>query len=284
VAPVNGNASSPDSPKDSLPDPSKAKVDDEVSPYTGNADFRIAGLWVLLILSPFLCLPSDVIAPLPQPDAGERVRELSGRIAELKKVGSVDGDVEGRVLSDRTVYLLACVDKFAQEAHEVLTSKAKAYFIGGISCLVATLGTLHLAGLLAMNTYQITFASLNNSKWPTHFVVIRVFSSLALAAAVYAVVKTFLSYSSAFFHEATRLLDRRHALRFGRLYMYLRREEYSFEQMEKTFEWHRETRTVFQGISATKIADSTLNQAMKTVAELSRAMRSSRAEGDGDKA
>jgi|GEM_PF-3444694 len=101
----------------------------------------------------------------------------------------------------------------------------------------------------------------------THFVVMRVFSALAVSAAVYAIVKALISLGSSFLHEATRLLDRRHALRFGRLYMYLRTEDFDFKEMEDAFQWHRDSSTVFQEISGAAITDSTLSQMLRTIGE-----------------
>jgi hypothetical protein len=121
--------------------------------------------------------------------------------------------------------------------------------------------------VLAYNALGQATLLLHPIQNPTHFVIMRIFGALAFAAAAYAIVKTLISYGSSFFHEGTRLLDRRHALRFGRLYMYMKGEKYDFEELEEAFQWHMESQTIFQAISPSKITDSTISQLLKTVSD-----------------
>jgi hypothetical protein len=196
-------------------------------------------------------------------------REVASAISEA---GDTKNDAGERVplLKPKFRYLLTCVDKFVDDAQDVLTSRARVYYAFGSSAFLAAVGTLHVAGILANRSLEHTETLLHSvtAGTATHFVVLRIFSSLAVAAAVYAIVKAMIAFSSSFFHEATRLLDRRHALRFGRLYIYSRGDEFDFQEMEEAFQWHMEPHTVFQGISPTAITDSALTQLTRTVSEL----------------
>lgn len=168
-------------------------------------------------------------------------------------------------------YLIACVDKFVDEAQQVLTARAKSYYVFGTMAIIAAVGTLIYAGLLAYEsllTIEIPLRAYSLAyQHPTQYVIMRIFSALAVATAVYAIVKTALSYGISFFHEGTRLLDRRHALRFGRLYMYLKRENYNFEELEEAFQWHMDAQTIFQTISASNITESVFHNLIKNISE-----------------
>jgi len=173
-------------------------------------------------------------------------------------------------------YLIACVDKFVDEAQQVLTSRAKSYYIFGTMSIIAAVGALVYAGLLAYESLSSIDQPLRPGSLavyhPTQYVVMRIFSALAVATAIYAIVKTTLSYGISFFHEGTRLLDRRHALRFGRLYMYLKREKFEFEELEEAFQWHMDAQTIFQSISASKITDGVFNQLIKSISDAAEAI------------
>ncbi len=219
-----------------------------------------------MLLLPLSGLWSRVLTP------EERVTRLIDGMSKLAEIRNEEDD-NATLMGAQQRYLLASVDKFVDEAQGILTIRAATYHVFGATSFVASLAVLHLAGLLAWDAlHDIPIAFLVGGANVTHYLIFRIFSSLAVAAAVYAVVKGLISYGASFFHEATRLLDRRHALRFGRLYMYLKQEKFSFEEMEGAFQWHRESQTVFQGISPAQITDSSLNQALRTITQTAEAI------------
>lgn len=100
--------------------------------------------------------------------------------------------------------------------------------------------------------------------------IMKLFSALAIAGLVLVAAKGLLSLIRAFLHEATRLLERRHALRFGKLYFYLKlgakNEAFDFplDHIFEAFQWNKETSTAFLDMKPDVIADTMLNQLART--------------------
>jgi hypothetical protein len=246
-------------------------IDDAVAP-------SIVRFWSMAAIVPLTFLPiTGLFSFFSTPP--KRVQDLIRRIvlftkglSELSSTQYAIQDQNVPIINDSVKYTLACVDKFVDEAQSILTTRAHTNYVFGTCSITVALGSLHYIAFLALSslkeTSEILVKTIPN---PNQFVIIRVFGALAFAAAAYAIVKTLISYGSSFFHEATRLLERRHALRFGRLYMYMKGEDYDFKELEGAFQWHMESNTVFQDISASKITDSTLNQLLKTVSEMANA-------------
>jgi hypothetical protein len=221
---------------------------------------RLIALWVPVVLLPILFVPlrgthTKILTPK---DRAVKLKENMGHLATIQP------DDEDFSLHDAEVrYLLASLDKFVDEAQGVLTQRAGVYHTFGAVSFVGAIAVLHIAGALAWATFRGITMDLGDN--PTQFIILRIFAALAVATAIYAIVKSLISFGKSFFHEATRLLDRRHALRFGRLYMYLKRENFDFNELEGAFQWHRESQTIFQEISEGQITESLLNQILRTI-------------------
>lgn len=234
--------------------------------------------WFSAAIAPIAFLPIRGLL-FATPTYDERSMDLRLRINELKntvdrmKADSGYLNVERfPICNDKIKYLMACVDKFVDEAQQVLSTRAHAFYVFGTCAILGAIGILHYVGILAYDAFHQYDMLLEPRHNATQYIVIRIFTSLAFAAAIYAIVKTLIYYGSSFFHEGTRLLDRRHALRFGRLYMYLKGSDYDFVELEGAFQWHMESQTIFQNISATKITDNTFNQLIKSMSDLAGAV------------
>lgn len=81
-----------------------------------------------------------------------------------------------------------------------------------------------------------------------YILTLRLFQASAFATFVLLGAYVLHAFSRAFFHEGTKLRERRHALRFGRLYMYLKKDSFNVKEFEQVFDWNRDTATAFQQI------------------------------------
>lgn len=225
-------------------------------------------VWIFFILAPAAFLPGRSLIP-PHYTFKERAAGLRVRMEALEAVlpNTSSSSAEATVPLQHTLgrYLLTSVDKFVDEAQDVLTARARVYFAFGAAAFFGVIATLHVAFIFAKQALDDAKTMTGRLEHPTHHVALRIFAALAVAAAIFGVVKALVWFGRSFFHEATRLLDRRHALRFGRLYMYLRGEQFQFKEMQEAFQWHMESRTVFQDISADSIGETATTQVMKTV-------------------
>jgi hypothetical protein len=124
---------------------------------------------------------------------------------------------------------IAAADLFVERAHIHLTIRGRIYAVAGT--LLAILCFVLLAYIVA---YIIDFdiaalvGNVGGLTWPV--VVLTGLRGAALAGFAGAAVYFTASLSRAFFHESTALFHRRHALRFGRMYVYLKYGETNAER------------------------------------------------------
>jgi hypothetical protein len=83
---------------------------------------------------------------------------------------------------------------------------------------------------------------------------------------VYALVKYFVALARSFFHEAATLLDRRHALRFGRLYVYLEPGDLTLSALAEAFDWNRQATSAFLDIRPEVVTETLLHRALDLAA------------------
>ena len=81
-----------------------------------------------------------------------------------------------------------------------------------------------------------------------------------------------ITLSRALLHEATVLYARRHALRFGRLFVYLKNGDVDFEQLEDAFKWNTEFTTAFKDIQPDKISKTPLQKILELPTDVLKAI------------
>ncbi len=86
------------------------------------------------------------------------------------------------------------------------------------------------------------------------------FKTLGITAYIYVSVKLLISLSRSFFHEGLSLFERRHALRFGRMYLYLKKGEVSEKWLETFFQWNKETKTSFLDMKPEVVTETLLHK------------------------
>jgi hypothetical protein len=163
---------------------------------------------------------------------------------------------------------IRATDVFVEKAIQRLTRRAKDYFHYGVglsfvtfACIAGALGYLWINDITATLTtlmYQqdtAQFVTDNPSTVLTMWIIRTVAIGSLFGGAIYFTA----SLARACFHEATLLLHRRHAVRFGRLCVYLKeygvrnQTKLTVDDMERAFGWNIESSTAFKDVDATKM-------------------------------
>jgi hypothetical protein len=151
--------------------------------------------------------------------------ELDNRLRHLKD----DGRRLKEELGLANSHQISAADLFVEKALIQLTIRARIY--AAAATLLAVSCFLLLAYIVA---YIVDFdiadfiAGIGGLTWQV--VVLTALQAAGLAGFAGAAVYFAASLSRAFFHESTALFNRRHALRFGRMYVYLKYGETSAER------------------------------------------------------
>lgn len=103
----------------------------------------------------------------------------------------------------------------------------------------------------------------------TQALIFRLFQSIALSAFILISLKWLFSLTRSFFHGALSLLERRHALRFGRLYVYLKKgNELDDQQLIEGFQWNKQTYTSFLDMKPDKMAETLFHKIIDAFSKL----------------
>ena len=139
--------------------------------------------------------------------------------------------------STEAVFRLAAVDLFVEKAQDVLTHRARNMVRAGIATSVGAVAALiTLSVFIARHAGDVPYDHTLN----INVLVLRVVSAISLGAIVLVGVKYFVALARSFLHESVTLLGRRHALRFGRMYVYLNagNKEMKLEDLREAFQWN----------------------------------------------
>lgn len=182
------------------------------------------------------------------------IQDSSSEIFEKKSYLDCD--------DDNTIFKLSASDAFVEKAQYMLTKRAaRLNWFGAISILFAFLIFVMSAYFLYNNMFinhfsvdgfEKAFPSISGTQ-----LSLMLFQSTAVGGFIAAASALLIMVGRACLHEATILLNRRHALRFGRLYLNLTLgksslsvEEKNFsEQLMKMFMWNEEFSTAFKHMS-----------------------------------
>lgn len=174
---------------------------------------------------------------------------------------SVDG--EQQLTSDQ-VFSLAATDLFVEKAQLALTRRSDRLYNSGRWSMMGTF--LLLAGAAGFVAFQLSHPI--SGDIPNNTLILRIFQATALSAFVLVGVKYLVSLGRSFFHEANTLRDRRHALRFGRLYVYLKRGHVDLEDLEKAFNWNAITTSSFLDMKPEMVAETLLHKIIDAFGKL----------------
>ena len=178
-------------------------------------------------------------------------------------------------LPAKALLRLAAADVFVEKAQERLTARARIPMFSGCICAAAALSRLLIAAVLVHKTKVDDLIGAGDlTGMRVTVILIRAISFGGfLGGATY-----FLgALANSLFHEGTALLSRRHALRLGRLAIYLRSGDLTIDEIERIFHWNDEFRTAFERIDAKSIRGPGLSsmtpEAGNAIAAIIRAAR-----------
>lgn len=142
----------------------------------------------------------------------------------------------GPKLNADAVFQLAAVDLFVEKAQAVLSARARRMSRAGTLASCSS-----VAALASLSVYIILHAGSPPAEGPLdrNTLILRIVTAISLGAVVLVAVKYLIALARSFFHESVTLLSRRHALRFGRMYVYLNNGEVDLKELRKAFDWNR---------------------------------------------
>jgi len=165
-------------------------------------------------------------------------------------------------------FKLAATDVFVEKAQRFLTTRARNLLISGILASILAISILVFVGKEIFDKKIFgEFGLTEGKEFSNYLLTIIIVKSTSAGAFVIAAVYFLISLSRALFHEATVLYNRRHALRFGRLYVYMRNGDVGFDDLEKAFKWNDEFTSAFKDIQADKITKTVWMKILETPAE-----------------
>lgn len=187
---------------------------------------------------------------------------LNASARQLASMKMIDGDA--------ACFRLAATDVFVEKAQRLLSHRAQILMLFGIiSAIVSVAGMLAVGWYVAYgNGVVIPPGSTENPG----YLALHILKASSAGALVTAAFYLLVSLTRALLHEATTLYSRRHSLRFGRLYVYLKKGSVSFEELEKAFQWNAEYKSAFKDIKSDKVTESILKSLVKSPAELLKAL------------
>ncbi|QNT69363.1 hypothetical protein HQ394_08580 [Defluviicoccus vanus] len=154
---------------------------------------------------------------------------------------------------------LASVDVFVDKAQSLLTSRAKLLFAIGIVCALPAVALLLY---VSYRLYHTPLSSITENTNPLDGYILTIIALKSTTTSAFAAgaVYVLVSMAKAFLHEATVLFNRRHALRFGRLYLYIKKGDVSLDEIQRVFKWNDEFATAFKEIKVDGIAKTIAGQ------------------------
>lgn len=181
-------------------------------------------------------------------------------------------DLEQNQIAD--AFKLAATDIFVEKAQRILTMRGRILY----SCGALTAG--FALTILAYTTLRLVEADIltllkvksSTTQVSTAYLTMLILKSTTAGAFVIAIVYFLVSLSRALLHEGTVLYNRRHSLRFGRLYVYLQSGCLNREDLEKAFNWNTESSSAFMDIQADKVMRSPVMKVLDTLPETLRAV------------
>ena len=155
---------------------------------------------------------------------------------------------------------LAAADIFVEKAQRALTWRG--WLLYGFGLITAT-AVVTLLSFAAWYVYAVDPRNLlhvhESTEWvSTAYLTVLLLKSTTAGGFVVGIAYFLVSLSRALLHEATVLFSRRHSLRFGRLFVYLKSEEMTRQDLEAVFNWTAEFSTAFKDIQPDQVTKSPL--------------------------
>ena len=190
-------------------------------------------------------------------EINNRYQLILGAVQRLKEIEAAGGDEWYEDLALK----LAATDVFVEKAQARLTRRAKSLSRWGALVSFLTLAAL---GAAAWAVFRVTpkdlVGGMNLDGYLLTLIIVR---ALSFGGFVLTAVYFLGGLSRALFHESTVLYNRRHALRFGRLSIYLSEGDIDVENMQKIFQWNDEFTSAFKDIQADNLKSAGVGKALE---------------------
>ncbi|MFZ1684619.1 MAG: hypothetical protein WAU88_10890 [Candidatus Zixiibacteriota bacterium] len=152
-------------------------------------------------------------------------------------------------------YKVAATDVFVEKAQKAITDRAVRYHrLGGFTATLTVVLMACACVYLWETSREFTSSFVDFQPNQTILMVLRM---LTVGALLGGTLYFLISIARAFLHEGTALYSLRHALRFGRLYVYLKGGQIKdIDELEKAFRWNDSVHTAFVDIKPDKATKS----------------------------
>lgn len=181
-------------------------------------------------------------------------------IDAIRRFQETDEELNFDVLTPKQQFNLATIDIFVEKAQFVLTRRSDRLFKWGV---VSIGGVIFLLISTYVIAFIISYAPSNDIS--TNLLILKIFQSIALSAYIYVTVKYLIALGRSFLHEASVLRERRHSLRFGRLFAYLKKGDVTLKELQDSFDWNRTTNTSFLDVNPSTITETLLHKVADAV-------------------
>jgi hypothetical protein len=151
-----------------------------------------------------------------------------------------------RGIEDKAALRLAATDVFVEKAQQPLLWRGSFLIVGGgIAGLLAVAISIVAAYLiLSLPLDDI----LGNRELNGHLLTLLVVKASTAGVLLITAVGFLIYAAKASLHEGVSAFNRRHALRFGRVYVYLKDGNVDFKELEEAFWWNKPLNTGFKTI------------------------------------
>lgn len=156
---------------------------------------------------------------------------------------------------------LAATDVFVEKAQIALTRRARIMAITGIT--IGIVGVFVL--VLAASYIAVTDVLFDMSEEYDKFTfTIKILKATTFSAFITGAVVLLMGMSKSLLHEAMVLYNRRHSLRFGRLYIYTQGGNVDLDKLSEAFQWNSEYASAFNSINTDGVSKSLFNKLLET--------------------
>lgn len=161
---------------------------------------------------------------------------------------------------------LAATDIFVEKAQGYLTQRGRIFYVLGTLTAVLAILVLLFAAWFIINADVAGLLGVTRSSDHVSraYLWVLILKSSTAAAFIGGIAYFLVSLSRALLHEGTVLFSRRHSLRFGRLFVYLKSQEMSREDLEAIFNWNAEFSTAFRDIRPENIGKHPLVRGLES--------------------
>ncbi|MDD2898405.1 MAG: hypothetical protein PHI31_06795 [Desulfuromonadaceae bacterium] len=152
---------------------------------------------------------------------------------------------------------MAATDVFVEKAQLALSQRAEGMVFWGL--VTGGLGTIVLI-LTAVYLGYVDFFHPDHSKYDNYTFTLKLVKTTTISALILGADVMLMGLAKSLLHEAMVLYNRRHALRFGRLYVYTQNGNVNIDKLIDAFEWNSEYTSAFKDLKPETISKTILHK------------------------